>query len=744
MGQPQRVSAQCAQCGGTQEAGGPIWLGRTADSSFVAAMAAVEAAASVAATVAAAAAAAPPPPVYPLRPLLHAIKDEASLPRACALPLPLPALCRALRCEPMPASTALATLAALGHQSAPTHWSDVVLRPTRAARGTAWAMLREWARQHPAAAGQSGDTAREQAHACMLRRRPEEAEVSFAAGSALQTQKRRQEALQEALPPPKRRKPKPPALPHRVGVAAARGGTAATATARPLPAARGGNTLLPIVGRGPPAGEDGPVGSEAGAEPTACKFGGAGCTFPFAQPVEEEPTETLIVRSSSSSAATMATTATTPITGTAGMAAGLESAGRIYASVGEAVRAARAGALVLISPGTYTEVAPLLLDKRITLRGGGGVGGLGACSITRGSGKGSVLVVDVRGGGGGSGDGDGASASASAIDTQVSISGLEIVQGAAASDKQCEAVTRDATDPPGFAVVVRGGRAVFTRCGMTSFGSGCCFVTAAASAELRSCQLRHAAAHGLLASGKATACLLHCHVRDTSAAAVEVRGRAAVRVHGCRLHHSARSGLFASAFGELHVRGGSPCVRGSNPMCSRLQLLVFRLHLYSGELRVDMSNVFSCSFAAVECSGQAGVWLRANRFHHGQRGGVLAMGRATVRLEENAVYANAMAGLTVRGGARATAERNVVSDGRSSGIYVLEGAEVRLVENQVRGNRLSGLEVGGGDALRLEAVRNVLYGNGTPHSIPPASLPCCLLQGNVLDDPLAEPELTPA
>ena len=47
--------------------------------------------------------------------------------------------------------------------------------------------------------------------------------------------------------------------------------------------------------------------------------------------------------------------------------------------------------------------------------------------------------------------------------------------------------------------------------------------------------------------------------------------------------------------------------------------------------------------------------------------------------------------------------------------------------------------MGAGGALRLEAVRNALYGNGTPHSIPPAALPCCVLQGNVLEEPLANP-----
>ena len=73
-------------------------------------------------------------------------------------------------------------------------------------------------------------------------------------------------------------------------------------------------------------------------------------------------------------------------------------------------------------------------------------------------------------------------------------------------------------------MVVRGGRAAFTRCGIASGSSGCCFVTAAASAQLRACQLRHAAAHGLLVSGKAAATLLRCHVRDTGSAAVEVLG----------------------------------------------------------------------------------------------------------------------------------------------------------------------------------------------------------------------------
>ena len=85
----------------------------------------------------------------------------------------------------------------------------------------------------------------------------------------------------------------------------------------------------------------GEAGGETEVEPTACKFGGAGCSFPFdeEQPGAEAPTEILIVRSSGT-AATPGTTAGQEAAGS--LAAGLEAAeaaGRIYSSVGEAVRA---------------------------------------------------------------------------------------------------------------------------------------------------------------------------------------------------------------------------------------------------------------------------------------------------------------------------------------------------------------------------------------------------------------------
>ena len=135
-----------------------------------------------------------------------------------------------------------------------------------------------------------------------------------------------------------------------------------------------------------------------------------------------------------------------------------------------------------------------------------------------------------------------------------------------------------------------------------------------------------------------------------------MRGRAAVHVHSCRLHHSARSlplplplpliltlsltlnpnpipnpnpnpnsdpspndytrraaasspPLLVRCTRSLYLADISPKSRLNLPYISPTSPLYL-----PGEMHVEGCNVFSCSFAAVECSGQATVRLRANRF----------------------------------------------------------------------------------------------------------------------------------
>ena len=339
-----------------------------------------------------------------------------------------------------------------------------------------------------------------------------------------------------------------------------------------------------------------------------------------------------------------------------------------YESVHEAVRAAPAGALVLIGRGDYTESCAVVVDKPLTICAARGA------KLGR-HGRGSVLVVDVP-------EASGRPDSSE----DVLVSGL--VATVMASPPSQSAPAADDGESAGYAIVVRGGRATFTQCSVESDESGCVFISASATAELHGCHIRRSAGHGVLVSGRATARLSHCHVQSTWAAGIEARGRAVVRLHCCRVHHSQRSGVFASSFAQLHA---------------------------------DRCNLFNNAYAAAECSAQAEATLDACRMHHGQRGAALALGRSTLTLTSCDMYKNAMASVSVRGSATATLRANRITDGRASGVHVCEAATCALEDNVICGNRLCGVEVeatrgtrdaNGAGGATLVAKRNELSANG--------------------------------
>ena len=83
---------------------------------------------------------------------------------------------------------------------------------------------------------------------------------------------------------------------------------------------------------------------------------------------------------------------------------------------------------------------------------------------------------------------------------------------AAAAAAASDADGRAESEAAGYAVCVRRGELVLTRCAVRAVASGCVFASGAAVVDLRCCELQRAAAHGLLVSGRARAALRHCQV----------------------------------------------------------------------------------------------------------------------------------------------------------------------------------------------------------------------------------------
>ena len=123
------------------------------------------------------------------------------------------------------------------------------------------------------------------------------------------------------------------------------------------------------------------------------------------------------------------------------------------------------------------------------------------------------------------------------------------------------------------------------------------------------------------------------------------------------------------------------------------------------------------------------------RIHHGQRGGVMALGRARLTMRDCTVDKNSMAGVSVRGAASAALVGNTVTNGRASGVYVSESASAEVSDNLIRGNQLCGLELDGAGAT-LVARRNKLGGNGGDAMSVPAEggrMRGCVFEDNVVE-----------
>ena len=585
-----------------------------------------------------------------LRPLLQSLCEEASLPRAI-IPFSIPACCRLLRARSVPLERLLHGWSEIGRNAVRAHWDPCTIKVRDQDACLMWDTLVGWAKEHPAECDgvhSGASSGKEEVRKRLMERRAVPEVLVTVPESSLHMQKRR-----------------------RVD------------TARPRLTSGGnssdcGKLSLPDAGAQERKWAGGGEQGQQHSATVGCKFQPATCQFPYPRDAfadEATPGMVTVLFPPFQPSAP-------PFTAEESRPPATQEVGR-FSSLRAAVAAAPPNARLLIGRGEYVETRSVHIDRPLTISAAKG-SKLVKCGV------GSALVVEMRASRAGT-----ARDAAEAQRGQVNVSGLAIVQsrvphaeaGGAAADNGGNGGDNDAAlvstsqleeETAGYAIVTRGGRAVFVQCSVESEVSGCCFASASSTVELKGCHLKRAAAHGVLVSGKADVQLSHCHIQSTGAACVEVRGRSKTRVHACRVHHSQRSGLFASGFGEL---------------------------------RVDYCNLFNCAYAAIETAAESEAYVEQCRIHHGARGGVLALGRSQLLLQKCELSANAMAGVSVRGSACARLADNRIADGRSSGVHVSESATAELTGNRVLGHRLCGLELEGYGAT-LRALRNDLSGNG--------------------------------
>ena len=356
-----------------------------------------------------------------------------------------------------------------------------------------------------------------------------------------------------------------------------------------------------------------------------------------------------------------------------------------HKTIGAAVRAADAGAVVSIQPGTYTE--SILLDRDITLvaeKGLGTVRLIGgrepALTVLGGAGGVQALVIESP---------NGVPAVAVAAGT-VLVQGCEITGGrvqvtgtAAPTFRGC------ALHHTGDVGLLLGGdsTAVVEDTEIADVDATGVLVDQGAAPELRRVSVTRTGGHGIRVSGSARGTYEDCGVTRTGAAAFAVDVAALPVLRNCRIGDSAAAGIIVT--GNAGVRTGPlPGGDGGDPAEDTSA---------GGEIGVALHGCEIAGTAAdgVIVTGGAVVSLIDCRIRDVQRTGISAGGTGRLRLDGTTVTDITGTGLAVGGTARADVRRTTFVRAGANGVYAAGEARLTLVECTVTDTKFTAVHVDG-------------------------------------------------
>jgi len=164
--------------------------------------------------------------------------------------------------------------------------------------------------------------------------------------------------------------------------------------------------------------------------------------------------------------------------------------------------------------------------------------------------------------------------------------------------------------------------------------------------------------------------------------------------------------IFGNAVAGVEIRDGGDPVLRRNRIRDGKQGGVF-VH---GECRgtLEDNDIFGNALAGMEIKEGGDPVVRRNRIHDGKAGGVFAQANGKGTLEDNDIYGNTLSGVEIREGADPVVRRNRIHDGKSCGVIVLSNGKGTLEENDIFGNAMAGMEIkdGGDPVARSNRVRD--------------------------------------
>ncbi|KES03567.1 sporulation protein [Streptomyces toyocaensis] len=383
-----------------------------------------------------------------------------------------------------------------------------------------------------------------------------------------------------------------------------------------------------------------------------------------------------------------------------------------YRTIGEALAAARTGALISVRPGTYAE--NLVIHTRVTLTASEG---RGTVDIRPRSGSVLTLRADavmlaeltLRG----------SDAEEPAVDVrfgQAAFDGCELI-GAAwtalLAGGTGSFALRDCrvTNPQGAGIVITSATPTTVEsCTLEHLGSSGLVLAERGEARIRSCTVRDARGNGLLANGDARGTLEDCDISSTDKPSIALEQNCALSVVRTVVHDTS-TGVHLSSAGrttleDVRVTGASAngftLAGGTDPVLRRCRVTRTRGH---GVLVTDRGRgtfedcwVEGAQGAALRVSGAASPTLTGLTIRDCDQAGLLLEENSAPELDRLEVIGGSPA-VAVRAGANPLLRRARLVEPAGDGIALTEGARGRAEDCEIIRPKGAGVRVAADSTL---------------------------------------------
>ncbi|MGW7365242.1 right-handed parallel beta-helix repeat-containing protein [Streptomyces sp. NPDC054841] len=385
-----------------------------------------------------------------------------------------------------------------------------------------------------------------------------------------------------------------------------------------------------------------------------------------------------------------------------------------YRTIGEALAAARTGALISVRPGTYAE--NLVINTRVTLTA---AEGRGTVEIRPRSGSVVALRADavmlseltLRGG----------DAELPAVDVrrgQAAFDGCEVV-GAAWTAMLAggtgSLALRDCrvSNPQGAGIVVTSTTPTTVEsCTLEHLGTSGLVLSEQGEARIRGCTVRDARGNGLLANGEARGTVEDCDISSTDKPSIALEQNCALSVIRTVVHDTS-TGVHLSSAGrttleDVRVTGASgngiALARGADPVLRRCRVSRTRGH---GMLVTDRARgtfedcwVDGAQGVALRVAGAASPALTGLTVRDCDQTGLLLEEDSAPELDRLEVIGGSPA-VAVRGGANPLLRRARLVEPSGDGIAATKDARGRVEDCEIVRPNGAGVRVGSGSTLYL-------------------------------------------